>query len=155
MTLHIAGGVKIVMKNFRKISKFFAPKFFWPKLLYFDIIRPEMMHTSQIKIFGKIKILTPLIGPSVRQLLTKVLGQTDWLTDKQARPSCKNPPYPEEISIHQNGLTSILLHYDFELEAICFEPLVSRSLSFVLLYISSYHVYRGRWRYTSPAGSKS
>ena len=29
---------------------------------------------------------------------------TDWLTDKQARPSCKNPPYPEEISIHQNGL---------------------------------------------------
>ena len=50
---------------------------------------------------------------------------TDWLTDKQARPSCKNPPYPEEISIHQNGLSSILLHYDFELEAICFEPLVS------------------------------
>ena len=34
------------------------------------------------------------------------------------RPSCKNPPCPEEISIHQNGLTSILLHYDFELEAI-------------------------------------
>ena len=29
---------------------------------------------------------------------------TDWLTDKQAPPSCKNPPYPEEISIHQNGL---------------------------------------------------
>ena len=43
-------------------------------------------------------------------------------------PSCKNPPYPEEISIHQNGLSPILLHYDFELEAICFEPLVSRSL---------------------------
>ena len=43
--------------------------------------------------------------------------------DKQARPSCKNPPCPEEISIHQNGLTPILLHYDFELEAICFEPL--------------------------------
>ena len=54
-------------------------------------------------------------------------------TDKQARPSCKNPPYPEEISIHQNGLTSILLHYDFELEAICFEPLVSRYISFVLM----------------------
>ena len=52
--------------------------------------------------------------------------------DKQAPPSCKNPPYPEEISIHQNGLTPILLHYDFELEAICFEPLVSRSLSFVI-----------------------
>ena len=49
------------------------------------------------------------------------------------RPSCKNPPYPEEISIHQNGLTPILLHYDFELEAICFEPLVSRYISFVLM----------------------
>ena len=55
----------------------------------------------------------------------------DTATDKQAPPSCKNPPYPEEISIHQNGLTSILLHYDFELEAICFEPLVSRYISFV------------------------
>ena len=49
--------------------------------------------------------------------------QTDRQTDKQARPSCKNPPYPEEISIHQNGLTPILLHYDFEQEALCFEPL--------------------------------
>ena len=28
MTLHIAGGVKIVMKNCRKISKFFTPKIF-------------------------------------------------------------------------------------------------------------------------------
>ena len=68
------------------------------------------------------------IGPSVRRYSQKSLGHTDRLTDKQARPSCKNPPYPQEISIHQNGLTSILLHYDFELEAICFEPLVSRSL---------------------------
>ena len=71
------------------------------------------------------------IGPSVRPLFTKVLGHTDTLTDwltNRRRPSCKNPPYPEEISIHQNGLTPILLHYDFELEAICFEPLVSRSL---------------------------
>ena len=73
------------------------------------------------------------IGPSVPELLTKVLGQTDTHTDKQARPSCKNPPCPEEISIHQNGLTPILLHYDFELEAICFEPLVSRYISFVLM----------------------
>ena len=54
-------------------------------------------------------------------------------THKQAPPSCKNPPSPEEISIHQNGLTPILLHYDFELEAICFEPLVSRYISFVLM----------------------
>ena len=60
------------------------------------------------------------IGPSVLELFTKVLGQTHPPTHKQARPSCKNPPYPEEISIHQNGLTPILLHYDFELEAICF-----------------------------------
>ena len=35
--------------------------FFLPKFVYFGIIRPEMM---KIKIFGKIKILTPLIfGP--------------------------------------------------------------------------------------------
>ena len=54
-----------------------------------------------------------------------------YILTNRLRPSCKNPPYPEEISIHQNGLSPILLHYDFELEAICFEPLVSRSLSFV------------------------
>ena len=54
------------------------------------------------------------IGPSVPELFTKVLGHTDTLTNRR-RPSCKNPPYPEEISIHQNGLTPILLHYDFEL----------------------------------------
>ena len=48
-------------EEFRKISKFFTPKIFLPKFVYFDIIRPEMM---KIKIFGKIKILTPLIfGP--------------------------------------------------------------------------------------------
>ena len=70
------------------------------------------------------------IGPSVPELFTKVLGQTYPQTNRR-RPSCKNPPYPEEISIHQNGLTPILLHYDFELEAICFEPLVSRYISFV------------------------
>ena len=44
------------------------------------------------------------IGPAVPELFTKVLGHPDRLTDKQAPPSCKNPPYPEEISIHQNGL---------------------------------------------------
>ena len=49
-------GVKIVMKNFEIFSKFLHRKFFWPKFVYFDIIRPEMM---KIKIFGKIKILTP------------------------------------------------------------------------------------------------
>ena len=45
-------------KNFKV---FYTEIFFWPKFVYFDIIRPEMM---KIKIFGKIKILTPLIfGP--------------------------------------------------------------------------------------------
>ena len=48
-------------EEFRYFSKFFTPKFFGPKFVYFGIIRPEMMKT---KIFGKIKILTPLIfGP--------------------------------------------------------------------------------------------
>ena len=63
-----------------------------------------------------------------------VIHESPWTsgqTHKQSRPSYKNPPSPEEISIHQNGLTPILLHYDFELEAICFEPLVSR-----------YHLFR-------------
>ena len=60
-------------------------------------------------------------------------------TDKQARPSCKNPPYPEEISIHQNGLTPILLHYDFELEAICFEPL-SFVLSFSFVFLCNFEL---------------
>ena len=35
MTLHIAGGVKIVMKNCRKISKFFTPKFFFDRKCVF------------------------------------------------------------------------------------------------------------------------
>ena len=49
-------------EEFRKnFQVFLHRKFFWPKFVYFDIIRPEMM---KIKIFGKIKILTPLIfGP--------------------------------------------------------------------------------------------
>ena len=49
---------------------------------------------------------------------------TDWLTHtlthKQARPSYKNPPYPEEISFIRMGLRPILLHYDFELVAALF-----------------------------------
>ena len=35
MTLHIAGGVKIVMKDCRKISKFFTPKFFLTQICLF------------------------------------------------------------------------------------------------------------------------
>ena len=71
-----------------------------------------------------------------RTIRSGVIHESPWTsgqTHKQARPSYKNPPSPEEISIHQNGLTPILLHYDFELEAICFEPLVSRSL--ILFFI--------------------
>ena len=53
--------LKIVMKNFEIFSKFFTPKFLLTENVYFGIIRPEKM---KIKIFGKIKILTPLIfGP--------------------------------------------------------------------------------------------
>ena len=59
-----------------------------------------------------------------RTIRSGVIHESPWTdppthppTHKQARPSCKNPPYPEEISIHQNGLTPILLHYDFELVA--------------------------------------
>ena len=45
-------------KNFQV---FYTEIFFWPKFVYFGIIRPEMI---EIRIFGKIKILTPLIfGP--------------------------------------------------------------------------------------------
>ena len=35
MTLHIAGGVKIVMKDCRKISKFFTPKIFLTQICVF------------------------------------------------------------------------------------------------------------------------
>ena len=46
-------------------------------------------------------------------------------TDKQARPSCKNPPYPEEISIHQNGLRpfffiTILNEKIFTIQHVCY-----------------------------------
>ena len=79
------------------------------------------------RIFWCLSRLNPTIRSAAIHKSPWTNWQTDWLTNRR-RPSCKNPPYPEEISIHQNGLTPILLHYDFELEAICFEPLVSRSL---------------------------
>ena len=48
-------------EEFRDFSQVFTLIFFRPKFVYVDIIRPEMI---KIKIFGKIKILTPLIfGP--------------------------------------------------------------------------------------------
>ena len=40
----------------RFFLSFYTEIFFWPKFVNFGIIRPEMM---KIKIFGKIKILTP------------------------------------------------------------------------------------------------
>ena len=49
-------------EEFRDFFQVFYSNFFFrPKFVYFDIIRPEMI---KIKIFGKIKILTPLtFGP--------------------------------------------------------------------------------------------
>ena len=54
------------------------------------------------------------IGPSVPAAINES-PWTHWQTDWQTgfRPSCKNPPYPEEISIHQNGLSPILLQLRF------------------------------------------
>ena len=46
--------VKIVMSDFSKNC--FYTKFFWPKFVYFGIIRPEMM---KINIFGKSKFWPP------------------------------------------------------------------------------------------------
>ena len=64
---------------------------------------------------------------------------TDPLTDKQARPAGRpiwiRSPYTAgrvEISIQRMDFVHSL-HFDFELEAICFEPLVSRYISFVLM----------------------
>ena len=71
------------------------------------------------------------IGPSVRPLFTKVLGHTDWQTDKQAPAELQKSTLPRGNLHSSEWTTSILLHYDFELEAICFEPLVSR-----------YHLFR-------------
>ena len=84
------------------------------------------------------------IGFADPALLTKVLGHThwltDWLTDRQTgrpagRPIWIRSPYTAgrvEISIQRMDFVHSL-HFDFELEAICFEPLVSRYISFVFM----------------------
>ena len=58
---------------------------------------------------------------------------TYWLTDKQAPAELQKSTLPRGNLHSSEWTTSILLHYDFELEAICFEPLVSRYISFVLM----------------------
>ena len=51
------------------------------------------------------------------------------LTDTQTGPAELQKSTLPRGNLHSSEwTTSILLHYDFELEAICFEPLVSRSL---------------------------
>ena len=62
---------------------------------------------------------------------------THILTDRQTGPAELQKSTLPRGNLHSSEwTTSILLHYDFELEAICFEPLVSRSLSFV------FHIFR-------------
>ena len=60
--------------------------------------------------------------------------QTDWLTDWHTNSiGPMHISIPSGINLRSSEWTSsILRHYDFGLEAICFEPLVSRSLSFVI-----------------------
>ena len=54
---------------------------------------------------------------------------TDWHTYWQTGPAELQKSTLPRGNLHSSEwTTSILLHYDFELEAICFEPLVSRSL---------------------------
>ena len=61
--------------------------------------------------------------------------QTDQLTNRPANYIKLTVPGREEISIRRMDFVHSP-HYDFELEAICFEPLVSRSLCFV------FHLFR-------------
>ena len=57
--------------------------------------------------------------------------------DRQTGPAELQKSTLPRRNLHSSEwTTSILLHYDFELEAICFEPLVSRSLCFV------FHLFR-------------
>ena len=59
---------------------------------------------------------------------------TYWHTDRQTGSAELQKSTLPRGNLHSSEwTTSILLHYDFELEAICFEPLVSRSL--VLFFI--------------------
>ena len=86
---------------------------------------------SSFRRFGASNGVCPVrIGFAAPELLTKVLGLTDTHTHKHIRPMSIS--IPSGINLRSSEwTTSILRHYDFGLEAICFEPLVSRSLSFV------------------------
>ena len=96
------------------------------------------------------------IGPSVPELFTKVLGQTDWLTHTQTGPAeLQKSTLPrgnlhssEWAYAHSSSLRFWTRGHMFR--AISFEI-----YQFRFDAISFSHGYRGRWRYTSPAGSKS
>ena len=98
------------------------------------------------------------IGRAVPELLTKVLGQTDrltdWLTYKQRWANAHFDPIRNKSSflrmdfVHSSSLRFWTRGHMFR--AISFEI-----IKFCYSFVSFSHVYRGRWRYTSPAGSKS
>ena len=65
------------------------------------------------------------IGRAVPELLTKVLGHTDKLTHRHTNTiGPMHFSIPSGINLRSSEWTSsILRHYDFGLEAICFEPI--------------------------------
>ena len=68
-----------------------------------------------------------------RPIRSGVINESPWTHGQTNRPAnyiMLTVPGREEISIRRMDFVHSP-HYDFELEAICFEPLVSRSLSFV------------------------
>ena len=84
----IALGFKIVkfpeVKILTPLDFFYTKFFFDPQFMYFGQIRPEMI---EIKVFRKIKILTPLN-----------LGGQNFLLDWIARVKVPPPPVPNLVS---------------------------------------------------------
>ena len=73
MTLHIAGGVKIVMKDCQKISKFFTPKFFLTQICLFWHNSPrndENTNFLKNQNFDPLNFWTPLIFLILEDLIT-------------------------------------------------------------------------------------
>ena len=73
MTLHIAGGVKIVMKNFDIFSKFFTPKFFSTQICLFWHNSPrndENKNFRKNQTFDPPNFGTPLIFLILEDLVT-------------------------------------------------------------------------------------
>ena len=73
MTLHVAGGAKIVVRNFEKFLSFLHQYFFLPKFVYFGIIRPEMMKINFFRKnqnFDPPNFWTPLNFSILKDLIT-------------------------------------------------------------------------------------